>query len=78
MSEQESSRWVLPFRQMDLDDVPRVGGKNASLGEMVRNLDALGVRVPDGFALTVDCYWAHLEEAGLVEEIHAELDALDD
>jgi pyruvate,water dikinase len=39
-----------------IDDVPSVGGKNASLGEMLRELAALGVQVPDGYAITADAY----------------------
>jgi pyruvate,water dikinase len=43
-------------------DVGRVGGKNASLGEMIRSLSAQGIRVPVGFATTADAYWRFLEE----------------
>ncbi len=53
-------RW---FRDIGLEDVPRVGGKNASLGELYRELTAAGVRVPDGFAVTVDAYGAILDGA---------------
>lgn len=67
--------WVLRFDQITLDDLPRVGGKNASLGEMVQALAPTGVRVPDGFALTADAFRLHLREAGLAESIYRELDA---
>ncbi len=68
---------VLPFAEITLGDLPRVGGKNASLGEMIGALSRAGVRVPDGFALTVDAFHAHLRGAGILAEIHAALDRLD-
>lgn len=49
-------RWVRPFSEVGIDDVPLVGGKNASLGEMTRELGSLGVRVPEGYAVTADAY----------------------
>ena len=73
----DSARWVVPFRELDLGSLDQVGGKNASLGEMIRSLGERGVRVPDGFAVTADAYRLHLAEAGLEAEIHAELDGLD-
>jgi pyruvate, water dikinase len=54
-----------------------VGGKNASLGEMVRNLTSAGVHVPDGFATTADAYRHFIFDGGLAEMINAELAALD-
>jgi len=58
-------------------DVERVGGKNASLGEMISHLSAAGVTVPNGFATTADAYRAFLAHEGLAERINAVLDALD-
>ena len=49
------------FDNLGRTDVPRVGGKNASLGEMVRYLGQKGVRVPPGFATTSDAYWQYVE-----------------
>lgn len=72
-----NSPLVVPFRELDLDALPRVGGKNASLGEMIRELSAEGVPVPDGFAITADAYRIHLAEAGLNEAIHQDLEGLD-
>jgi len=69
--------FVLPLAEITLEDLPRVGGKNASLGEMIGALARAGVRVPDGFALTVDAFHAHLRGAGLEAEIQATLDRLD-
>lgn len=48
--------WIRWFSDIGIDDVPSVGGKNASLGEMIRELSTIGVQVPDGFALTADAY----------------------
>jgi pyruvate,water dikinase len=69
--------YVVPFRDIDLDALPRVGGKNASLGEMLQRLGPLGVRVPDGFALTADAFRLHVREAGIEAEIYGALDRLD-
>ena len=69
--------FVLPFRELGLSDVPRVGGKNASLGELIQHLTPLGVRVPDGFAVTADAYVHHLEAAGLTQQLYPALSALD-
>lgn len=69
--------YVVPLSQLTLADLPRVGGKNASLGELIRELTASGVRVPGGFALTVAAFHQHLAEAGLTAEIEQSLDALD-
>jgi pyruvate, water dikinase len=55
--------WIRWLRDVTLDDVASVGGKNASLGEMLRELVPLGVRVPDGFAVTADAYRALLRES---------------
>ncbi|MEX2215940.1 MAG: phosphoenolpyruvate synthase [Phycisphaeraceae bacterium] len=67
-------RW---FNQVGIDDVAIVGGKNASLGEMVRELSAQGVRVPDGFAITAEAYRQFLRASGLDEVIRRILSDLD-
>ena len=67
-------RW---FRDIRMADVPLVGGKNASLGEMYSALTAEGVRVPNGFALTAESYRRALTEAGAWEKLHKLLDGLD-
>jgi pyruvate,water dikinase len=67
-------RW---FRELTLDDLPLVGGKNASLGELYRELSAAGVRVPDGFAVTADAYRAIVEGGGLRDRIAARLQGID-
>lgn len=71
------STYTIPFSELQLADVPRVGGKNASLGEMIRSLSKVGVRVPDGFAVTADAFRQHIEEARLGHEIYSALDRLD-
>ena len=68
---------TIAFSELSLADLDQVGGKNASLGEMVRNLASAGVRVPDGFATTADAYRRFISEGGLDEMINAELAALD-
>jgi pyruvate,water dikinase len=69
--------WTRPLREVTLDDVATVGGKNASLGEMLSGLTPLGVRVPDGFAITADAYRYFLHEADLDRVIADELRGLD-
>lgn len=69
--------YVLWFDQVSMGDVERVGGKNASLGEMISNLANAGVTVPNGFATTADAYREFLSHQGLDERINAELKALD-
>jgi len=67
-------RW---FSELGIDDVPLVGGKNASLGEMYQNLRAEGVRVPNGFAVTATAYRYVLEQNNAWPRLHDALDALD-
>ena len=65
------------FNDLGLGDVESVGGKNASLGEMVQHLSKAGVRVPDGFATTADAYRRFLAHEGLADRISATLAGLD-
>ena len=69
--------YVKPLHKTGMSDVGIVGGKNASLGEMIRHLTDLGVRVPGGFATTTDAFHLFLKEAGLDERIHDTLEKLD-
>ncbi|WMO16641.1 phosphoenolpyruvate synthase [Pseudoalteromonas piscicida] len=69
--------YVLWYQELGMQDVPRVGGKNASLGEMISNLANAGVQVPGGFATTADAFNEFLEQSGLNEKIHSILDTLD-
>jgi pyruvate, water dikinase len=67
---------VAPFQELRADDVETVGGKNSSLGEMISQLAASGVRVPGGFATTAHAFREFLKQGGLDTRIHAALDAL--
>ncbi|MGU1876270.1 phosphoenolpyruvate synthase [Pseudomonas aeruginosa] len=69
--------YVVSFDKLGVHDVEHVGGKNASLGEMISNLAGAGVSVPGGFATTAQAYRDFLEQSGLNDRIHAALDALD-
>ena len=69
--------YVIAFDKLRISDVPAVGGKNASLGEMISQLTAKGVRVPGGFATTAHAYREFLAQDGLDKRINAELDKLD-
>ena len=70
------SDYVLWFETVGMRDVSRVGGKNASLGEMITNLSVAGVQVPRGFATTADAYREFLARDGLDERINRRLDGL--
>ena len=72
-----TSEYVRFFEDFGIQDVPLVGGKNASLGEMFQKLSGQGVRVPHGFAITAAAYRHMLDEAGAWDRLHAELDDLD-
>jgi pyruvate, water dikinase len=72
-----ASASILWFDQIGIDDVPLVGGKNASLGEMVRELSAKGVKVPNGFAISAEAYRDFLRSARLDRIIKNTLEGLD-
>jgi pyruvate,water dikinase len=67
------SRFILWFEQISIDDVPLVGGKNASLEEMIREPTPQGVKVPDGFAITAGAYRHFLETSGIDRRIRRRL-----
>ena len=73
----KTDKLVLWFNETELDDIPQVGGKNASLGEMIRELTAKGVNIPDGFAVTAYAYRYLLDSAGIADEMAAILSDLD-
>ncbi|NQX18231.1 phosphoenolpyruvate synthase [Rathayibacter sp. VKM Ac-2857] len=70
-------RTVLPFTAVRLTDLPEVGGKNASLGELIATLSAAGVRVPGGFATTASAFRRHFAASGLADWIAEKLIGLD-
>ncbi|MCI6530350.1 MAG: phosphoenolpyruvate synthase [Mesosutterella sp.] len=65
--------YVIPFSELRYKDVDRVGGKNASLGELLSQLTSAGIRVPDGFATTADAFRLFLKEGGLDKRIEERL-----
>src|SRR5260363_176044 len=69
--------YVLPFEQLRMRDIASVGGKNASLGEMISQLAEAGVRLPGGFATTARAYRDFLRQKGLSAQIARRLDNLD-
>ena len=69
--------YIIPFEKLGIRDVETVGGKNASIGEMIGNLLRLGVRVPGGFATTAQAYRDFLGQGGLASRIREELAGLD-
>jgi pyruvate,water dikinase len=76
----QRSKWIRWFDDIGIEDVALVGGKNASLGEMIRELGSMGVDVPSGFAITADAYWHLLEEADIrhrIEHMLSDLDTTD-
>jgi pyruvate, water dikinase len=74
----EQPRYVVALAELTREDVERVGGKNASLGEMLRELTAVGISVPQGFAITAEAYRAFLEANDVHDEVMARLDELHD
>jgi pyruvate,water dikinase len=72
-----TSGYVRFFEEIGIEDVPLVGGKNASLGEMFQKLSNQNVRIPHGFAITAAAYRYMLDEAGAWDRLHAELDDID-
>jgi hypothetical protein len=77
MPDQKRPAYIRPFAEIGIDDIASVGGKNASLGEMFRELSPRGVKVPDGFAVTADAYWEFLEHSRLDRRLREILEGLD-
>jgi pyruvate,water dikinase len=71
------NQFILWFKDLKIEDVPLVGGKNASLGEMYRELTRKGVRIPNGFAITSYAYKYLLQQSGIENEMKALLEGLD-
>lgn len=69
--------YTLDFAEIDYSNVEKVGGKNASLGEMFSQLKSHGIAIPDGFATTSEAYWKFIEENRLSEDLASLLDQLD-
>ena len=73
----KQNAFVLWFDELGIEDVPLVGGKNASLGEMYRNLVPKGVPIPNGFAVTAHAYRHLLEASGAMDTIRTIMEGLD-
>lgn len=76
MTNQISNDVIKPLRELSMSDVNLVGGKNASLGEMISNLANAGVSVPDGYATTAKAFWDFLDHNNLRDRIKGRLDGL--
>lgn len=70
-------KYIRFFDSLGINDIAIVGGKNASLGEMVKNLSSKGLNIPNGFATTSDAYWLMLEENAIKEKIQEIMNGLD-
>ena len=73
----QDSRYIRWFEEIKIEDIPIVGGKNASLGEMYRELASQGVKIPNGFAVTAEAYWYVIESAGILGELKDAMVGLD-
>lgn len=71
------TEYTIDLAKLGMEDLPKVGGKNASLGEMISHLAGAGVKVPGGFATTADAFRTFLSTNGLDQKIYKELEALD-
>ena len=70
-------KYVIPFSKITMKDLPLVGGKNGSLGEMIQNLSLYDISVPDGFALTADAFSKFIDSNNLKERLKVKLDSLE-
>ena len=73
----QDSRYIRWLEEIKIGDIPIVGGKNASLGEMYRELTSQGVKIPNGFAVTAEAYWYVLESAAILDELKDAMLGLD-
>ncbi|MDD5700598.1 MAG: phosphoenolpyruvate synthase [Dehalococcoidales bacterium] len=74
---QQAVRYIRWFKDIRIEDIPLVGGKNASLGEMYRELASQGGKIPNGFAVTAGAYWHVIESAGILDELKKAMMGLD-
>lgn len=77
MNKHEAISFIKQFDEISISDIPLVGGKNASLGEMIKNLGHKGVNIPDGFAITSSAYWEFIQQNNIKETISDSLVTLD-
>ena len=69
-------KYIVNLKDVNSSDIESVGGKNASIGEMLQNLSHKGINIPGGFATTVAAYRTFITQNGLDEKIHKTLSAL--
>ena len=77
MNKQQEKSYIRWFTDLSNQDVEIVGGKNASLGEMIAVLDQEDINVPDGFATTAEAYWKFLKDNNLQAKIKSQIDDLE-
>lgn len=77
MDTTSAARYIRWFGEIRIEDIPEVGGKNASIGEMYRELQNAGIKIPNGFAITADAYWHMLQAAGVLDELKKTIEGLD-
>jgi len=70
-------KFIKLFEEVGINDVSTVGGKNASLGEMIQNLGSKGVLIPSGFAITAESYWHHIRQNNIEDKIQSLLSKVD-
>ncbi len=73
IKDKKADKFILWFKEIGIEDIPYVGGKNASLGEMYNHLTKKGVLIPNGFAISAKAYWYFIEKNNLKEKIRQEL-----
>jgi pyruvate,water dikinase len=73
----QGAKYIRWFEEIKIEDVPLVGGKNASLGEMYRELSREGIKIPNGFATTADAYWHTVNSAGILDKLKQAMAGLD-
>ncbi len=74
---EDKNKYIRWFEETTIEDIPTVGGKNASIGEMYRELTSKGVRIPNGFSVTASAYWHMLETGGILEKLKKTMEGLD-
>jgi pyruvate,water dikinase len=72
-----NNKFIVPLSEVGLEDIDWVGGKNASLGEMIQHLEPLGISVPGGFVITVSAYKHFLDSNNLAPQINALIKEID-
>lgn len=73
----KNAKYIRWFEEIKIEDVPLVGGKNASLGEMYRELSSQGIKIPNGFATTAEAYWHVIHSEGILEKLKETMAGLD-